>query len=128
MLSFSRFSLLLPALLLNSTTPYEPNLNGTFIGNVFHSLPSRYGGFVEGLVSVGDTVSVGQPVAHVRNSWGDVLNYVLSPVAAGILNMPSDTATEPDEDAAQLVYYSTEIPDCEAGCIVTSRDAIPPKK
>lgn len=44
------------------------------------------------------------------------------------ISMPSDAATEPDQDAAQLVCYSTEIPDCEAGCIVTSRDAIPPKK
>jgi predicted deacylase len=105
-------------------TPYEPDLSATFTGNVFHSLPSRYGGFVEALVSVLDEVEVGQPVAHVRNAWGDILETVTSPAAGRIQQVASDAATEPGRDVAQLVYYSTEVQDCEFGCIVSSRDSV----
>ncbi len=108
--------------------PYEPNLNHTFTGNVFHALTSRYGGFVEPLVSVLDEVHVGQPVAIVRNAWGDILETVYSPVNARVFQVPSDAATEPGRDAVQLVYYSTDVPDCEAGCIISSRDAVGPRK
>lgn len=108
--------------------PYEPDLSRTYTGNVFHALTSRFGGFVEPLVSVGDEVSVGQAVAYVRNSWGDLLETVYSPVDARVFQVPSDAATEPGRDAVQLVYYSTEVPDCEGGCIISSRDAVGPQR
>ncbi|RYP51501.1 hypothetical protein DL768_003185 [Monosporascus sp. mg162] len=108
--------------------PYEPDLSRTFTGNVFHGLVSRFGGFVEPLVDVLDEVVAGQPVAHIRNAWGDVLETVYSPVTARVFQVPSDAATEPGRDAVQLVYYSTDIPGCEAGCIISSRDAAAPRR
>lgn len=108
----------------NATTPIQPDLSKTYVGNVFHSIPSRFGGFVETLVEVLDDVEAGQEVAHVRNAWGDILETATAPVAGKIFSIPVDPSTEPGRDLAQLVYNTTTIEGCEAGCIVSSRDPI----
>jgi predicted deacylase len=106
----------------NATVPYEPDLSKTYIGSIFHSLPSRFGGFVETLVNPLDDVEANQEVGIVRNAWGDVLETVLAPVAGKIHQISRDSTTEPGRDVVQMVYNSTDVPDCEAGCIISSRD------
>ncbi|KAF2836335.1 hypothetical protein M501DRAFT_939837 [Patellaria atrata CBS 101060] len=122
---FDRLLVDLALLPSNSSEPYTPDLSETYIGTVFHSLPALYGGFVETLVNVLDDVDQGQDIAIVRNAWGDILEIVKAPVAAKIHEIRTDPSIEPGRDVANLIYNSTAWPDCEAGCIVSSRKGPP---
>ncbi|KAF2683593.1 hypothetical protein K458DRAFT_389511 [Lentithecium fluviatile CBS 122367] len=100
----------------NSTEAYVPDLSHTYIANTFHSNPSTYGGFVERLVQADEPLTKGQPIANIRNVFGDVLETILSPADGKMFSSPRDPSIEPGGNAGQIAYNSTD-PKCADGCI-----------
>ncbi|CAA9960794.1 Deacylase protein [Pyrenophora teres f. maculata] len=101
-----------------SNTTVEPDLSKTYIINTFHDTSSQYGGFVERLVGVDEMVSKGQPIAHVRNPFGDILETLVAPENGRMFQSPRDPSIEPGGSVGQIAYNSTE-PKCADGCIVS---------
>jgi predicted deacylase len=79
---------------------------------------SQYGGFVERLVGVDEPVTKGQPIANVRNPFGDILETLLSPETGRMFQSPRDPSIEPGGSVGQIAYNSTD-PDCADGCILS---------
>lgn len=101
-----------------SNTTVEPDLSKVYIATTFHDTWSQYGGFVERLVGVDESVSKGQPIAHVRNSFGDILETLVSPADGRMFQSPRDPSIEPGGSVGQIAYNSTD-PDCADGCILS---------
>ncbi|PVH95851.1 hypothetical protein DM02DRAFT_600152 [Periconia macrospinosa] len=101
----------------NSTEAYEPDLSQTYIANTFHESYSSYGGFVERLVEPDEPVEKGQPIAHVRNVFGDILETIVSPETGRMFQSPGDPSIEPGASVGQIAYNSTD-PKCVNGCIL----------
>ena len=101
----------------NNTETYEPDLSNTYIANTFHESYSTYGGFVERLVQVDEKVTKGQPIAHIRNVFGDILETILSPENGRMFQSPGDPSIEPGGSAGEIAYNSTD-PKCADGCIL----------
>lgn len=101
----------------NGTEAYEPDVSNTYIINTFHDSPSRYGGLVERLVEVDEPLTKGQPIANIRNVFGDILETVLSPADGRMFTSPRDPSIEPGGSAGQIAYNSTD-PECADGCIL----------
>jgi predicted deacylase len=101
----------------NTTGAYIPDLSHTYIVNTFHDSPSTYGGFIERLVQVDEPVTKGQPIANIRNVFGDILETILSPEDGRMFQSPRDPSIEPGGSAGQIAYNSTD-PKCVDGCIV----------
>ncbi|CAE7030450.1 hypothetical protein CFE70_004169 [Pyrenophora teres f. teres 0-1] len=101
-----------------SNTTVEPDLSKTYIINTFHDTSSQYGGFVERLVGVDEMVSKGQPIAHVRNPFGDILETLVAPENGRMFQSPRDPSIEPGGSVGQIAYNSTD-PKCADGCIVS---------
>lgn len=99
-----------------SNTTVEPNLSNVYIATTFHDTTSQYGGFVERLVGVDEKVTKGQPIAHVRNPFGDILETLVSPADGRMFQSPRDPSTEPGRSVGQIAYNSTD-PECADGCI-----------
>ncbi|KAF2194823.1 hypothetical protein K469DRAFT_734500 [Zopfia rhizophila CBS 207.26] len=102
---------------LNSTESYRPDLSRTYIATTFHSMPSKYGGFVERLVLVDEMVMKGQAIANIRNAFGDILETIYAPADGRLHQSPIDPSIEPGASAGQLAYNSTD-PECADGCII----------
>lgn len=100
----------------NTSTAYTPDLSHTYIANTFHNSPSTYGGFVERLVQVDEPLTKGQPIANIRNVFGDIIETVLSPADGRMFQSPNDPSIEPGGSAGQIAYNSTD-PECVDGCI-----------
>jgi len=100
----------------------EPDLSKVYIINTFHDSWSQYGGFVEQLVSVDEPVTKGQPIALVRNAFGDILETVLSPANGRMFQSPRDPSIEPGGSVGQIAYNSTD-PECADGCITAGPGA-----
>ncbi|KAF2642042.1 hypothetical protein P280DRAFT_291505 [Massarina eburnea CBS 473.64] len=100
----------------NSTSAYEPDLSKTYMATTFHDSYSTYGGFVERLVEVDEPVTKGQPIANIRNVFGDVLETILSPESGRMFQSPRDPSIEPGGSAGEIAYNSTD-PACADGCI-----------
>lgn len=101
-----------------SNETVEPDLTNTYIVNTFHDTWSKYGGFVERLVGVDETVSKGQAIAIVRNPFGDVLETLYAPEDGRMFQSPRDPSIEPGASVGQIAYNSTD-PKCEDGCILS---------
>ncbi|KAL1598250.1 hypothetical protein SLS59_006934 [Nothophoma quercina] len=101
-----------------SNTTVEPDLTNVFIANTFHDTYTKYGGFVERLVEVDEPVTKGQPIAHVRNTFGDILETLVSPADGRMFQSPRDPSCEPGSSVGQIVYNSTD-PECADGCILS---------
>jgi hypothetical protein len=101
----------------NSTESYVPDLSKTYIANTFHDSISKYGGFVEQLVTVDEPVTKGQPIANIRNVFGDILETVYSPESGRMFQSPRDPSIEPGASVGQIAYNSTD-PKCADGCIL----------
>ncbi|KAK3209480.1 hypothetical protein GRF29_69g1902083 [Pseudopithomyces chartarum] len=101
----------------NSTESYVPDLSKTYIANTFHDSISKYGGFVEQLVTVDEPVTKGQPIANIRNVFGDILETVYSPESGRMFQSPRDPSIEPGASVGQIAYNSTD-PECADGCIL----------
>ncbi|KAL5116109.1 hypothetical protein ACEQ8H_006005 [Pleosporales sp. CAS-2024a] len=104
--------------LTSSNLMVEPDLSKTYIANTFHDTYSQYGGFVETLVQVDEPVLKGQPIANVRNPFGDILETLVSPADGRMFQSPRDPSTEPGGSVGQIAYNSTD-PDCMDGCILS---------
>lgn len=100
----------------NTTEAYEPNLENTYIVTTFHETYSNYGGFVEKLVQVDELVTKGQPIANIRNVFGDILETLYSPEDGRMFQSPKDPSIEPGRSVGQIAYNSTD-PECADGCI-----------
>lgn len=100
----------------NTTEIYQPDLSRTYIANTFHDSPAKYGGFVERLVQVDEPVKKDQPIAHIRNAFGDILETIYSPEDGKMFQSPRDPSIEPGRSAGQIAYNSTD-PECADGCI-----------
>lgn len=101
----------------NSTGSYVPDLSHTYIANTFHDSTSQYGGFVEQLVTVDEPVTKGQPIANIRNVFGDILETIQSPESGRMFQSPRDPSIEPGASVGQIAYNSTD-PECADGCIL----------
>ncbi|KAJ4991821.1 hypothetical protein SVAN01_02671 [Stagonosporopsis vannaccii] len=101
-----------------SNTTVEPDLSNVYIANTFHDTYTRYGGFVERLVAVDEPVTKGQPIAHVRNAFGDILETLVSPADGRMFQSPRDPSCEPGSSVGQIAYNSTD-PECADGCILS---------
>ncbi|KAI0574165.1 Deacylase-like protein [Pyrenophora tritici-repentis] len=101
-----------------SNTTVEPDLSKTYIITTFHDTSSQYGGFVERLVGVDEMVSKGQPIAHVRNPFGDILETLVAPENGRMFQSPRDPSIEPGGSVGQIAYNSTD-PECSDGCILS---------
>lgn len=104
--------------LVPSNMTVEPDLSKTYIATTFHDTWSQYGGFVERLVGVDEPVTKGQPIANVRNAFGDILETLVSPANGRMFQSPRDPSTEPGKSVGQIAYNSTD-PDCADGCILS---------
>jgi predicted deacylase len=104
--------------LVPSNMTVEPDLSKTYIATTFHDTWSQYGGFVERLVGVDEPVTKGQPIANVRNAFGDILETLVSPENGRMFQSPRDPSTEPGKSVGQIAYNSTD-PDCADGCILS---------
>ncbi|KAF1996322.1 hypothetical protein P154DRAFT_525611 [Amniculicola lignicola CBS 123094] len=100
----------------NSTTVYQPDLSKSYIVTTFHDTYATYGGFVEQLVTVDEPVTKGQPIANIRNAFGDILETILSPESGRMFQSPRDPSIEPGGSAGEIAYNSTD-PECADGCI-----------
>ncbi|KAH6644669.1 hypothetical protein C7974DRAFT_25834 [Boeremia exigua] len=96
----------------------EPDLSRVYIANTFHDTYTQYGGFVERLVAVDEPVTKGQPIAHVRNAFGDILETLVSPADGRMFQSPRDPSCEPGSSVGQIAYNSTD-PECADGCILS---------
>jgi predicted deacylase len=101
-----------------SNTTVEPDLSKTYVINTFHDTYTQYGGFVETLVSVDEPVSKGQPIAHVLNAFGDILETVVAPEDGRMFSIPRDPSVEPGASVGEIAYNSTD-PACADGCILS---------
>lgn len=101
-----------------SNTTVEPDLSNVYIANTFHDTKTQYGGFVERLVDVDQLVTKGQPIANVRNPFGDILETLYAPEDGRMFQSPRDPSVEPGSSVGQIAYNSTD-PECEAGCILS---------
>ncbi|EAT90166.1 hypothetical protein HBI56_045580 [Parastagonospora nodorum] len=101
-----------------SNATVEPNLSNVYIANTFHDSFSQHGGFVERLVQVDEPVVKGQPIAHVRNPFGDIIETLVSPANGRMFQSPRDPSTEPGGSVGQIAYNSTD-PECADGCILS---------
>lgn len=101
-----------------SNTTVEPDLSNVYIANTFHDTYTKYGGFVERLVQVDEPVTKGQPIAHVRNTFGDVLETIVAPADGRMFQSPRDPSCEPGSSVGQIAYNSTD-PECADGCILS---------
>ena len=102
-------------------TAYEPDLSKTLVARVSHAVPARYGGWVDTLVIPGQKVQPGQVLGNVLNSWGDVLEEVVSPVEGLVLLIPRNPGMEAGRPVAVLVYEDIEGVDTEKGIEFSSR-------
>jgi predicted deacylase len=96
----------------------EPDLSNTYMVTTFHDTWSQYGGFVERLVAVDEPVTKGQPIAHIRNPFGDIIETLLSPETGRMFQSPRDPSIEPGGSVGQIAYNSTD-PECADGCILS---------
>ncbi|KAI4701964.1 hypothetical protein J4E89_010483 [Alternaria sp. Ai002NY15] len=96
----------------------EPDLSNTYMITTFHDTWSQYGGFVERLVQVDEPVTKGQPIAHIRNPFGDIIETLLSPETGRMFQSPRDPSIEPGGSVGQIAYNSTD-PECADGCILS---------
>lgn len=101
-----------------SNSTVEPDLSGVYIATTFHDTTSQYGGFVERLVDVDEPVTKGQPIANVRNPFGDILETLYSPENGRMFQSPRDPSIEPGGSVGQIAYNSTD-PECSDGCILS---------
>lgn len=101
----------------NSTQTYSPDPSKTYIATTFHDSVSTHGGFVEQLVTVDEPVTKGQPIANVRNVFGDILETVYTPETGKMFQSPRDPSIEPGASVGQIAYNSTD-PRCADGCIL----------
>ncbi|KAL6706057.1 hypothetical protein ACN47E_006159 [Coniothyrium glycines] len=101
-----------------SNTTVEPDLSKVYIANTFHTTYTQYGGFVEQLVHVDEPVTKGQPIAHVRNPFGDIIETLYSPETGRMFQSPRDPSVEPGASVGQIAYNSTD-PACADGCILS---------
>lgn len=100
----------------NNTDVYEPDLSKTYIITTFHDVLSSYGGFVERLVQVDEPVKKEQPIANIRNHFGDILETLYSPEDGRMFQSPRDPSIEPGGSVGEIAYNSTD-PACADGCI-----------
>ncbi|KAF2033947.1 hypothetical protein EK21DRAFT_57191 [Setomelanomma holmii] len=101
-----------------SNTTVEPDLSNVYIATTFHDTWSQYGGFVERLVDVDEPLVKGQPIANVRNPFGDILETLISPADGRMFQSPRNPSIEPGGSVGQIAYNSTD-PDCADGCILS---------
>ena len=101
-----------------SNATVEPDLSNTYMITTFHDTYTQHGGFVEMLVAVDQPVSKGQPIAHVRNPFGDILETLVSPEDGRMFSIPRDPSVEPGASVGEIAYNSTD-PACADGCILS---------
>ncbi|KAF1844306.1 uncharacterized protein K460DRAFT_369169 [Cucurbitaria berberidis CBS 394.84] len=101
-----------------SNSTVEPDLSNVYIANAFHDTTTQHGGFVEQLVDVDEPVTKGQPIANVRNAFGDILETLVAPENGRMFQSPRDPSIEPGGSVGQIAYNSTN-PKCADGCILS---------
>lgn len=101
-----------------SNETVEPDLTNVYIANTIHTTYTKYGGFVERLVEVDEPVAKGQPIANVRNVFGDILETLVSPADGRMFQSPRDPSCEPGSSVGQIAYNSTD-PECADGCVLS---------
>lgn len=69
-------------------------------------------------MGVDEVVSKGQPIANVRNAFGDILETAVAPADGRMFQSPRDPSTEPGRSVGQIAYNSTDA-ECEDGCILS---------
>jgi predicted deacylase len=109
---------LLDLKIVPSNTTVVPDLSNTYIITTFHDTTTQYGGFIERLVGVDEPVTKGQPIANVRNAFGDILETLVSPADGRMFQSPRDPSAEPGRSVGQIAYNSTD-PVCKDGCILS---------
>lgn len=94
-----------------SENPYEPDLSNTVVAGTEHSVPARYSGWVDMLVAPGEFVTVGQKLATILNSWGDLLEEIIAPVEGMVLYMARHPGMEAGGTVAVLVCNNEKLRD-----------------
>ncbi|MFQ4141049.1 succinylglutamate desuccinylase/aspartoacylase family protein [Chlorogloeopsis sp. ULAP02] len=82
---------------------------GTFFGDMFETVRSTTGGYLELLVDLNDQVTPGQKVAMQRNSFGDVVAEYTVSVIGKVATIARDALTEPGSRVMQILYNSTDL-------------------
>jgi uncharacterized protein len=77
---------------------------GTVVGDSFATVRAAAGGFLELLVNLRDRVTPGQPVAHQRNAFGDVVATYYAPIGGEIAAIARDALCEPGRRIVQILY------------------------
>jgi len=85
----------------------EPDLSRVYIATTFHDTWSQYGGFVERLVGVDEPLAKGQPIANVRNPFGDILETLVSPADGRMFQSPRDPSIEPGKNSHVRIACET---------------------
>jgi predicted deacylase len=67
-------------------------------------------------VQVDEPVAKGQPIANIRNVFGNVIEAIVSPADGRMFQSPGDPSIEPGGGAGQIAYNSTDA-ECVGGCI-----------
>jgi predicted deacylase len=75
-----------------------------FVAKSGHTVLATHGGFVELLVKLNDTVTVGQKVAIQRNTFGEVVAQYTSGVASEVWARRSDATAEPGIPLMAILY------------------------
>ncbi|KAK3708295.1 hypothetical protein LTR37_011560 [Vermiconidia calcicola] len=85
----------------------QVDLSNTYRATNFSDVYSSYSGWVEMYISPLEDVEEGQSVGTVYNSWGDVLERLVSAVTGRVLQVQVDPAIEQGSSVASIVYNET---------------------
>jgi predicted deacylase len=85
-----------------------PDLSKTYVGNNRVDVACTRAGFAEYLVGYLDDVKKGQEVVRIYNTFGDVIERVMSPETAKVLEIRTDPAVEQGSVVIVLVNRSPD--------------------
>lgn len=94
-----------------------PKLEGPapYVGNQAVSVRARRGGIANVLVSIGDEVKAGQPVATISDPFGRVTDRYAAPIAGRVVSIGDDPLREPGGLLVRVLTMSSD-PRCANGC------------
>lgn len=87
----------------------------TVVGNQYHTVRARVGGFIETLVELKDKVSKDQPLVIQRNAFGETVAEYSAPFDGYVISLASDPLREPGAPLVRILRMSAE-EGCRYGC------------
>lgn len=86
-----------------------------FVANDIAAARATRAGWARLLLPLGATVKKDQPLAEVRDAFGQLRETILSPVDGRINMIATDPRTEPGASVARITWWSAD-PACANGC------------